>query len=79
MAKHKIILNKKDCISCGACAAICPEFFGMDEEGMADLKEGESKSDVFERIIETEEDRARVQEAVDACPVEVIKLEKIED
>ena len=39
MAKHKILHYKDDCISCGACAAIYPEFWEMDDEGLAHLKE----------------------------------------
>lgn len=78
MAKYKILHYKKDCINCGACAAICPEFWEMDEEGFAQLKEGKEIGDHWEREIDTEEARARNQEAADACPVNVIKLEKVE-
>lgn len=76
MVKFKILHFKKDCINCGACAAICPDFWGMDEEGYAHLKESTEVGDHTERIIETEEDRVKNQEAADACPVNVIKIEK---
>mgnify|MGYP002639416741 CR=1 FL=1 len=78
MAKHKILHYKDDCISCGACAAIYPEFWEMDDEGLAHLKESKQVEDHWERIIITEETRARNEEAADACPVNIIKLEKIE-
>ena len=77
MPKFKIIHLKEQCISCGACAAICPEFWEMDEEGLAQLKESQKTGDHGERIIFTEDDRSRNQEAAEACPVQIIKLEQI--
>jgi ferredoxin len=77
MVKFKILHFKEECISCGACAAICPEFWEMDEEGMAQLKESKPVEGHWERIIETEDARSRNQEAADACPVTIIKLEEI--
>ena len=69
MAKYKIIHIKKDCISCGACAAVNPEFWLMDDEGMAHLKGSKEVSGNWGLIITTEEARATNQEAVDVCPV----------
>ncbi len=76
MEKHKVIHFKKDCISCGACAAICPEFWEMDAEGLAQLKGSEEKGDHWERTITTEEDKASHQEAADVCPVNIIHIKK---
>ena len=78
MAKFKIIHHKAECINCGACAAICPEFWEMDGEGVAQLKESQKVDDHWERIIDTEDARSRVQESADACPVSIIKVEEIE-
>ena len=75
MAKHKITHLKKDCISCGACAAINPDFWQMDDEGLAHLKGAKQVGDNWELVINTEEDRASNQEAVDVCPVQIIKIE----
>lgn len=74
MGKYKIIHFKKDCISCGACAAICPEFWEMDEEGLAQLREGVEVEGRWEREINSEDERARNQDAADACPVQIIKV-----
>lgn len=79
MPTYKIIHDKKKCISCGACAAIAPEFWELDEEGMAQLKESKQVDDHWEREIETEEARSINQEAADCCPVQIIKLEKIKE
>tara|TARA_Y100000031_G_C8223405_1_gene387092 strand:+ start:545 stop:781 length:237 start_codon:yes stop_codon:yes gene_type:complete len=78
MAKHKIIHLKKDCISCGACAAINPEYWYMDDEGLAHLKGSKQDGDDWELDIDTEEARASNQEAVDVCPVQIIKIEEKE-
>lgn len=74
MTKYKIIHDKKNCISCGACAAINPEYWQLDEDGMAQLKGAKLIGDQWELIIDTEEARAVNQEAVDVCPVQVIKI-----
>ena len=41
----KIVHLKKDCISCGACAAIAPDFWYMDDEGLAHLKDSKKDGD----------------------------------
>ncbi len=73
---YTIIHHKKDCISCGACAAINPEFWEMDEQGLAHLKASQPVNSHFEREIGTEDERARNQDAADCCPVNIIKVEK---
>ncbi len=77
MLAYKIIHEKEKCISCGACVAIAPEFWELDREGMAQLKEGKQVDGRWERKISTEEARAINQEAADCCPVQIIKLEKV--
>ncbi|MBI4981270.1 ferredoxin [Candidatus Woesearchaeota archaeon] len=74
MAKYKILHYKKECISCGACAAICPDFWTMDDDGAATLKESVLVDDHYERDINSEDEKARNQEAADACPVQIIKV-----
>ncbi len=68
---------KKDCISCGACAAINPEFWEMDEAGLAHLKRSKKVGDHWELQI-SEEDRESNQEAADVCPVNIIHVKKVE-
>ncbi|HLC71064.1 MAG TPA: ferredoxin [Candidatus Nanoarchaeia archaeon] len=76
MGKHTLIHLKKDCISCGACAAITPDYWEMDEEGLAHLKGSKAVNAHFELEINTEEARAENQEAANCCPVSIIKVEK---
>jgi ferredoxin len=79
MATHKIIHKKPDCIGCGACAAICPDFWEMDDDNLSHLKGSVMNGTQEERLINTEEDRARNQEAAECCPVEIISVVKDED
>jgi len=74
MVKHNIWHKRNECISCGACAAICPDFWEMDEEGLAHLKGSTQDGEIWNREITTEEDRAKNQEAAECCPVNIIGL-----
>lgn len=76
MVKHVITHQKDQCISCGACAAITPDFWQMDEEGMAHLKGSKKVGDHWELEIDSEEARATNQEAADVCPVNIISVKK---
>ena len=78
MTRYKIVQFKEECISCGACAAICPDYWDMDDEGMARLKESKKIDNNWELEIDSEDARASNQEAADACPVNIIKIEKLE-
>jgi ferredoxin len=70
----KVVHFKKDCISCGACAAIAPEYFELDEEGLADLKGSTEIGDHFELELANEEAKSTNQEAADVCPVNIIHV-----
>lgn len=78
MAKYKVLHFRKDCISCGACAAIAPEFWEMDDEGLAHLKGSKQVDDHYERDIDTEADKAQNEEASQCCPVSIIHVKKLE-
>lgn len=60
----KIRVNKDVCIACGACYAVAPEVYQMDDDGM---------SEVINEVIPAElEDEA--MEALEGCPTEAIYL-----
>lgn len=65
---------KKDCISCGACVAVCSNYFEMDSEGFAQLKGSREVDDHWELSITTKEAKATIKEAVGVCPVQIIKM-----
>lgn len=68
----KLIIDPEKCVSCGACAANCPDFFEIRDDGKAHLKEAE----VLEgkEIKEVDESQPGISEAVNGCPVQAIEL-----
>ena len=80
----KIILKKEECISCGSCSALCPDFWkmpdssdagqgGNNEEMKINLKGSKKNEETGEWELEVA-DIACNQDAVDCCPVQVIKI-----
>ena len=60
----KAIVNQDTCIGCGLCISTVPEVFEVNADGKAEAC-GPT----------TDENRAAVQEAIDACPVQAISAE----
>jgi ferredoxin len=71
----KVSIDRDDCISCGNCWTICPEFFEQNP------------NDNFSQVIETyriggniaegeapDELEGLVREAADSCPVQIIHV-----
>lgn len=71
----KIIHEREKCIGCGTCVALCPEFWEMNEDGKSDLKGAKVDSQTGNQEIEMSELGCN-QEAIDACPVQCIRIEK---
>ncbi len=65
--KYKITQKQEECIGCGACVAVCPNFWKMNEQGKAEP----IKTEFEEKDLEIN------KEAAETCPVEIIKIEKI--
>jgi ferredoxin len=67
MAKIKI--EREKCIGCGSCAALCPKYFEIIDDGKS-------------HIIGSAADELEVEKvdcavsAVEACPVQCIHIEK---
>jgi len=59
-------VDTKDCISCGACVAICPSVFDFNEESKCIVK----------KQPETTEEIECVKQAEAACPVMVINVKE---
>ena len=60
----KAEIDREGCISCGLCAATCPEVFRMADDDLAE---------VYSEITPEPEDTA--EEAAENCPVSVIKVD----
>lgn len=76
----KIIHDRKKCIGCGMCAAVCPRYFEIDEkDNKASLKNSKMNSnDSAELTIEDAESEEMLHDAEMSCPVKAIKIEKID-
>ena len=51
-------IDKKKCIGCGACVAVCQEVFEMTDDGKAKVK--------------AQKNASCIKEAVESCPVDAI-------
>lgn len=69
----KVIIQRSKCIGCGSCAAICPEFFEMVEDGFSHLKNSKRNNEGNDELEISELNC--IKEAADVCPVQIIKIE----
>lgn len=67
----KIILDREKCIGCGSCAALCPKYFEMTEDGKSSLKKGKKKKNLEELEVEK---AGCAQETTESCPVQAIEI-----
>lgn len=70
----KIIHELEKCIGCGSCVAVCPKFWEMGEDGKSHLLGSKFDEKLSAEVIEVEEAEC-IEEAVNICPVQCIKLE----
>ncbi len=70
MARYSIVFDKKTCIGSGACASVCPENWELVEvNGVFKAKP--------KNIVINEDQLGSNEEAVNICPVDAIKIEKV--
>ena len=63
----KVVVNRDNCIGCGACESLCPEVFQIDDEGISTV--------ICEDLSAVDE--SALNDAVEGCPTSAI--EKNED
>ena len=71
----KIIHEKSKCIGCGSCVSLCSKYFEMTEAGKAHLKGSEEDSKTEVETLEVS-DLGCASEAVEVCPVQIIKIKE---
>lgn len=68
----KVIQEREKCIGCGSCAALCPKYWEMAEDGKSSLKNSVTNAEGnYELEVEAAECN---KEAADACPVQIIHI-----
>lgn len=70
----KIVIDRENCIGCGACETVCPEVFELAEDGKSSITEKYRRSDLGQGKVK-EGMASCVESAKDSCPVEVISME----
>lgn len=71
----KIIHEREKCIGCGACAALCPKYWEMTEDGKATLLGSKANPETGNYELEVDQADCN-QEAVDGCPEQIIHITK---
>lgn len=69
----KITHQREKCIGCGACAAICPDFWSIAEDGKAKLKNSRINGKTGNDELEIAKNGCN-QDAAEACPAQIIKI-----
>ncbi|RLE59250.1 MAG: ferredoxin [Thermoprotei archaeon] len=79
MVKYKVWLDRKGCIGCGSCVALCPDYWDLGDDGLSHIIGGkrivENEEIVREEIILNE--LGCNIDAAEACPAKVIHIEEI--
>lgn len=71
--------DRPNCIGCGACVAVAPDFWELDDDGKANILKAKKKPDeTQEREISDKEFKENM-EAAESCPVNVIHLRRLKD
>ena len=69
----KITLERSKCIGCGSCAAVCPLYFEMADDGKSHLKNSQKDAAGIESLETAAPGCAK--DASEVCPVQIIKVE----
>ena len=71
----RVVQEREKCIGCGNCAALCPKYWEMAEDGKVTLLGAKKNSKTGNHELEVKEVECN-QEAADSCPVQIIHIEK---
>lgn len=59
----RVKVNQEACIGCGACQALVPDVFEIDDNGLAKAKEEEINEELVEEVVD----------ALEGCPTSAIE------
>ncbi len=77
--KYLLEHDRPNCIGCGACVAVAPEHWDMNDDGKADILHGKNRKDEWQEKEISEEEFKVNMEAAESCPVNVIHLKRLKD
>jgi ferredoxin len=76
MPKVTIKVDATLCITAANCTGIAPDLFHINEEGLAEVKDGSGVAQGYEHTRDvTEVEVVLLEEAVDSCPARAISVE----
>lgn len=78
MAKFLLEHDRPNCIGCGACAAVSPKFWEMNDDGKSDIRNAKTRADGWQELEIDEKDFDTNKQAAESCPVNVIHLKNKE-
>jgi len=71
----RVCINRAECVSCGSCEDVCPEFFHLDpKDGLSSVNHEFRVDDTPDEGIAPESLESCVADAAEICPVQVISL-----
>jgi len=80
MPKYKVEFDRELCIGALACTAIAPDFWPRSKDGKVDLTGAVFNEETKKWELEIEEKDFEInKESADVCPVEAIKIIKLDD
>ena len=71
MASYRVIINRNECVSCGNCIGMCPEYFEFDEDNLSHLK-GSRRTEANDEL-EVDNADCCIDAAI-SCPVTCIHV-----
>jgi ferredoxin len=73
--KIRIAHKKAECIGCALCAEVAGDYFAMDENGEAVLRQIIQQQGPFDYAEGYAPDLARLEAAEEGCPVDIIQVQ----
>lgn len=76
MTKFRVEHIRDECIGCGACASVCPDYWEMKDDGKSSIKGGVD-TEFGETLGPQEEGFDCNKEGAESCPVNCIHVYEI--
>jgi ferredoxin len=74
--KIRLAHKKAECIGCALCTEVAGDYFVMDPNGEAILRQIVEQQGLFDYAVAYASDLDRLEVAAEGCPVNIIRLQK---